>query len=183
MTYKIEQIEGIGPHYGERLSAVGIHTSDDLLRECGTDAQRRTIEARSGISLTLLSTWVHQADLMRVKGIGSEFGQLLEASGIEDVETLSIRKPENVVNLLDRVNREKRLTRAVPSLKTVRKWVQAAQQMVAGTATRPEMAAAAGPTAPAMRAATQSALPEPREASSPARHDPGRWLARPVHSS
>lgn len=129
MTYKIEQIEGIGPHFAERLASAGIHTSNDLLTKCASDEGRRNVEMRTGISVAQLTTWAHQADLMRVSGIGSEFGQLLEAAGIETVKELGMRTPENVVNLLDRVNEEKKLTRAIPALKTVSKWVDRARHM------------------------------------------------------
>lgn len=72
---------------------------------------------------------MHQADLMRVSGIGSEFGRLLETSGVQSVTELRDRKPENVVNLLHRVNGEKKLTRALPSLKTVSKWINRAREL------------------------------------------------------
>ena len=129
MPYKIEQIEGIGPHFAERLASAGVRTSDDLLSRCASDEGRRMMEMRTGISAGQLTTWAHQADLMRVNGIGSEFSQLLEASGIETVRELGDRKPENVVHLLDRVNEEKQRTGVVPPLKTVSKWVERARRM------------------------------------------------------
>lgn len=138
MTYKIEQIEGIGPHFAERLATAGVRTSDDLLTKCASEEGRRMLEMRTGISEGQLTTWTHQADLMRVNGIGSEFSQLLEASGIETVQELGMRKPENVVHLLDRVNEEKHLTRVVPPLKTVSKWVERARRMAMGQETRQE---------------------------------------------
>lgn len=129
MTYKIEQIEGIGPHFSERLSAVGVRTSNDLLARCTTEEDCRRLEMRTGISAAQLKMWKNQADLMRISGIGSEFGQLLETAGIETVRELGMREPANIVNLLTRVNAEKKLTRALPSLKTVTKWVEQAQRM------------------------------------------------------
>lgn len=138
MTCKIEQIEGIGPHFAERLATAGIRTSDDLLARCASDEGRRMMEMRTGISNGQLTTWMHQADLMRVNGIGSEFSQLLEASGIETVQELGLRKPENVVHLLDRVNEEKHLTRVVPPLKTVSKWVERARRMEMKSEPQPE---------------------------------------------
>lgn len=134
MTYKIEQIEGIGPDFGARLAAEGIHTTDDLLSRTLTMDARQRLSMTTGLSVLQLTTWRHQADLMRVKGIGSEYGQLLEASGIETVNQLAQRLPENVVNLLDRVNAEKHLTRQVPPLKTVRKWISNAREMIPATA-------------------------------------------------
>lgn len=34
MAYKITEIEGIGPKYGETLGKAGINTTDDLLDNC-----------------------------------------------------------------------------------------------------------------------------------------------------
>lgn len=129
MTYKIEQIEGIGAIFAERLAAVGVHTSDDLLARCETMEGRAHLAGTTDVPASMLMTWANQADLMRVNGIGTEFGHLLESSGIQSVTELSERKPENVVQLLDIVNEEKRLTRVVPPLKTVKRWVDRARQM------------------------------------------------------
>ncbi len=132
MTYKLEQIEGIGPHFAARLTAAGVRNTDELLERCASDQGMRELASNSATSVMQLTAWKHQADLMRVSGIGSEFGQLLEASGVESVEQLSKREPENVVNLLHRVNSARKLTRAVPSLKTVSKWITRAKEMVPG---------------------------------------------------
>lgn len=129
MTYKIEQIEGIGPHYSERLATVGVHTTGDLLVRCATPAGRQGLEAATGLSTTLLVTWANQADLMRVNGIGSEFGQLLESSGVETVKELAERKAENLVSVMSRVNEERKLTRVVPTVRVVEKWVEQARTM------------------------------------------------------
>ncbi|CAN5860728.1 hypothetical protein BH11GEM1_BH11GEM1_21450 [soil metagenome] len=137
MTYKIEQIEGIGAHFAERLAAAGVHTSEELLAHCETMDGCRRLEATTGLPASMLMTWANQADLMRVAGIGSEFGQLLESSGIQSVKELSERKPENVVQLLDLVNEEKKLTRVVPPLKTVKRWVDRARQMTRVPRTEP----------------------------------------------
>ncbi len=131
MSYKIEQIEGIGPHFGARLVAAGVQTSDDLLNRTASADARQQLAMATGLSTVQLTTWRHQADLMRISGIGSEYGQLLEAAGIETVRELARREPENIVNLLDRVNEQKQLTRQVPPLKTVSKWVDQARQIEA----------------------------------------------------
>jgi predicted flap endonuclease-1-like 5' DNA nuclease len=129
MTYKLEEIEGIGPFFAQRLAAAGVHDSDELLKRCATDEGRRQIASYAAVGTQQLETWMHQADLMRVSGIGGAFGRLLEASGVQSVEALSRREPENVVNLLHRVNEEQRIARAVPSLKTVSKWVRRAREL------------------------------------------------------
>lgn len=129
MNYKIEQIEGIGPHYAERLATAGVHTSADLLAKGATPEGRKQLEVVTGLSSAQILTWTNQADLMRVSGIGSEFGQLLESSGVDTVKELGQRNPENLVAVMTRVNEEKKLTRVVPSIKIVAKWVDDAKEL------------------------------------------------------
>lgn len=129
MDYKIEQIEGIGTHFGQQLMASGVHTTKDLLAKGATEDGRRELALVSGSSAKQLTTWMNQADLMRVSGIGTEFGQLLERAGVESVAELAKRDPENIAHLLARVNDEKKLTRAVPPVKTVQGWVDQAKMM------------------------------------------------------
>lgn len=40
MTYKIDQIEGIGPVYGAKLIAAGVNTVEDLLEKCASKSGR-----------------------------------------------------------------------------------------------------------------------------------------------
>ncbi|MEO7360299.1 MAG: DUF4332 domain-containing protein [Gemmatimonadaceae bacterium] len=127
--YKLAEIEGIGAQFGHQLMASGVNTSKDLMDKCGTVDKMEQLAQATGISTKQLTTWMHQADLMRVSGIGPEFGQLLERSGVESVHELAQRNPENITHLLARVNAEKRLTRAVPTLKTVASWVDKARTM------------------------------------------------------
>lgn len=129
MNYKIEQIEGIGPQYGERLAAAGVHTSADLLEKCATPEGREKLAVATGLTSGQILTWANQADLMRVSGIGSEFGQLLESAGVDTVKELAQRNPENLVSVMARINEEKRLTRVVPSVKVVAKWVDDAKEL------------------------------------------------------
>jgi len=129
MSYKIEQIEGVGPAYAEKLATAGILTTDHLLARCGTPAGRQSVETMTGLSGNQILTWTNQADLMRVSGIGSEFGQLLESSGVDTVKELALRNPENLVHAMERINEEKKLTRVVPALKTVEKWVDSAKEL------------------------------------------------------
>ncbi len=129
MTYTIQQIEGIGPHHAASLATARVRTARDLLARCASSEGRSQLSAITGISMQQLATWAHQADLMRVPGIGSEFGQLLEASGVQTVGELGARDPENIAHLLDRVNEEKHLTRSVPAVKTVSKWIEHARHI------------------------------------------------------
>lgn len=84
-NYKIEDIEGIGPAYGEKLRNAGVTDTDGLLAACKTAAQRKELAEKADISEKLILEWANHADLYRVKGIGSEYADLLEEAGVDTV--------------------------------------------------------------------------------------------------
>jgi len=127
MGYKIDEIEGIGPVYAEKLSGAGITTTDDLLAKCGAKKGRKETAEASGCSEKQLLEWANMADLMRIKGVGSEFSELLEAAGVDTVKELATRNAANLAAKMEEVNGEKKLTRAVPSESQVEGWVSEAK--------------------------------------------------------
>lgn len=129
MGYKIQEIEGIGPTYGQRLFDAGLKTTDALLKACGDPKGRKDTAAKTGFSEGQLLKWANMADLMRVSGIGQEFSELLEAAGVDTVKELRNRRADNLTEKMAEVNAVKKLTRAVPSVKTVTKWVEQAKTM------------------------------------------------------
>lgn len=129
MSYPIEKIEGIGASYAEKLGAVGIKKTDELLAQCGSARGRASIAESSSISEKLLLKWTNMADLMRISGVGEEFSELLEAAGVDTVKELQHRKAENLTARMQEVNEAKKLTRRVPSLAEVEKWINQAKQL------------------------------------------------------
>ena len=129
MAYKIQEIEGIGPANGQRLQDAGLTTTDALLKACGDPKGRRETAAKTGLNESQLLKWANMADLMRVSGIGQEFSQLLEAVGVDTVKELRNRNADNLAAKMAEVNAQKKLTRALPSVKTVAKWVEQAKTM------------------------------------------------------
>ena len=117
MAYKIIDIEGIGPVYAEKLIAVGIDTADKLLAKCAAPAGRKALEDETGISGKLILTWTNHADLYRVKGIGPQFAELLEAAGVD-----------TVAKMLE-VNEEKHLVRRVPVEIEVQRMIDQAKEL------------------------------------------------------
>lgn len=129
MSYSIEEIEGIGPEYGNKLREVDIQTTDDLLRRCGDKKGREGVSTESGISEKHLLEWVNLADLMRINGVGEEFADLLEEAGVDTVKELATRNAENLAEKMAEVNEKKNLTNRVPSAETVQKWIDEAGKM------------------------------------------------------
>jgi len=129
MAYAIEQIEGIGQSYAEKLGTVGITSTDGLLNHCGSAQGRKEVAEKTGVSEKLLLKWTNMADLMRIKGVGEEYSELLEAAGVDTVKELRTRNAENLTAKMAEVNEEKKLTRQVPALKTVAGWIDQAKTL------------------------------------------------------
>ena len=126
MTYRIDEIEGIGPTYAEKLSASGISTTDDLLDRCGSAKGRGDVAKATGLSTKQLLKWANMADLKRISGVGEEYSELLEAAGVDTVKELKHRNADNLTEKMKEVNYAKNLTRQVPSASQVGKWVEQA---------------------------------------------------------
>jgi len=124
---KLETIEGIGLVYAEKLRAAGIGTVEALLRAGATPEGRRELAERTGIGDEYIMDWVNRADLMRVRGVGEEYSDLLEKAGVDTVIELAQRNPGHLHKKLLEVNAEKRLVRRPPTRGMVISWVEHAK--------------------------------------------------------
>ena len=126
---QIADIEGIGPAYRDKLVAAGVKTTDALLERAGKPNGRRDLAAATGVSTNLLVEWVNRADLARITGVGSEYADLLEATGVDSPSELAQRVPANLQTKMETVNTEKKLVRSVPTLAQVERWVAEAKTL------------------------------------------------------
>ncbi|MCP3961660.1 MAG: DUF4332 domain-containing protein [bacterium] len=129
MGYKIEDIEGIGPAYAEKLAGAGIKNTDAFLAHCASRKGRKRVAEQVDIFEKHLLKWANLADLMRISGIGPQFSELLEAAGVDTVKELRNRNAENLAAKMKEVQQEKRLTRTAPGVSTVSRWVAQAKAM------------------------------------------------------
>ena len=129
MAYKINEIEGIGPAYAEKLTAADINTTDDLLAKCSNPAGRDAVAAATGMGASTILKWTNMADLMRISGIGPQFSELLKGTGVDTVKELRNRNAENLASAMETVNNDKKLARTSPPAVTVAKWVATAKEM------------------------------------------------------
>jgi predicted flap endonuclease-1-like 5' DNA nuclease len=126
---KIEDVEGIGPVIGEKLRACGIADSEALLAETRTPKQRKALAEKSGLGEKRVLKFANMVDLYRISGVGSEFAELLEASGVDTVPELAQRNPVELAKKLAEVALAKKLTRRAPSEAEVVKWVEQAKKL------------------------------------------------------
>lgn len=127
----LTKVEGIGKKYQKQLQKAGISTTDALLKICCTRKGRNQIAKETGISAKLVLEWVNHVDLFRIKGVGEEYADLLEASGVDTVVELGKRVPENLHAKMAEVNSKgkKKLVRQLPGLNQVKKWVRQAKRL------------------------------------------------------
>jgi predicted flap endonuclease-1-like 5' DNA nuclease len=126
---KISDIEGIGAAYQQKLVKAGVRTTEALLAKGGTPKARAALESATGISGKLLLEWVNHADLYRIKGIGSEYSDLLEEAGVDTVVELAQRKADNLHAAMLATNKTKKLVRRPPSQNMVANWIAQAKKL------------------------------------------------------
>lgn len=128
-SYKIEDIEGIGSVKGKKLREAGVNSTTSLLANAVTPKQRKVLAEKTGLDEAQILKFANMADLYRVKGIGSEYAELLEAAGVDTVPELSKRKAANLAQAMSAVNAAKKLVRQLPSEKQVAKWIESAKAL------------------------------------------------------
>jgi predicted flap endonuclease-1-like 5' DNA nuclease len=128
-TMKISDIEGIGPAYAAKLAKAGVRSVDTLLKMGASDKGRTEIAKATGIAHTSILEWVNRADLYRIKGVGSQYSDLLEKAGVDTVVELSNRVAENLYAKMVEVNKAKNLVNGMPGVKQVKKWIVQAKKL------------------------------------------------------
>lgn len=131
MAYRIIDIEGIGAVYAEKLEAAGIETAAQLLEKCASPAGRKGLAEQTGISEKNILTWTNHADLFRIKGVGPQFAELLEAAGVDTVKELGHRRADNLAAKMLEINGEKKLVHRVPVEKELQKMIDEAKELPA----------------------------------------------------
>ncbi len=125
----IKDIEGIGDEYAVKLRAAGVHTTEALLERGRTVKGRKELAAMTGLSEHNILEWVNRADLFRVRGIGSQYSDLLEAAGVDTVPELARRQAEALTAALAKVNAEKNKVNKFPGIKKVKLWIEIAKSL------------------------------------------------------
>ncbi len=125
----LKEIEGVGEVYAQKLKEAGIDTTDELLEKGATPKGRKEIAAHAGISDKLILEWVNHVDLFRVKGVGSEYADLLEEAGVDTIPELAQRKADHLLEKMTAVNDTKKLVRRLPTLDQVENWIRQAKEL------------------------------------------------------
>lgn len=126
---KLSLIEGIGSVYEEKLKAAGVGSVEKLLSVCSGKKGRNSLAETTGIPEKTILKWANHADLFRIRGVGGEYAELLEAAGVDTVPELSKRKGENLLSKMAEVNQKKKLVRRLPVQTQVDDWIRQAGEL------------------------------------------------------
>lgn len=124
---KITDVEGIGEATASKLATAGIKDTDGLLGQAKTPAMRKALATQTGLTDKQVLKFANMVDLYRVKGIGSEYAELLEAAGVDTVPELAGRRADNLTKAMAEVNGAKKLVRRLPTESEVAGWIEQAK--------------------------------------------------------
>lgn len=127
----IDAIEGIDAKFARQLRKAGVRTTEGLLKRAGTKRDRAVLAALIGTKEDQLHRWVNASDMMRVRGIGSEYTMLLGKVGVVTVSDLKRRNPKLLAAAMAELNDKKRLVRRLPTEAMVADWIVTAKALVA----------------------------------------------------
>lgn len=125
----ISDIEGIGPVNAAKLSKAGVRGTNGLLKMGATRKGRQELAKATGVSAKIILDWVNRADLFRVKGIGKQYSDLLEAAGVDTAMELAARKPEALLEAMTKANVKLNKVNQMPGLSNVKAWVKNAKTL------------------------------------------------------
>lgn len=131
MSDPISDIKGLTPEVKAKLEAEGIRNTQQLLEHGKTAHQRTELAHKIGTTPTMIKELVNRADLMRVKGVGSDFSNLLEEASVNSCKELQHRQPENLHKKLVEVHEKQKIAHHSPTLAQVTNWVEQAKELAA----------------------------------------------------
>lgn len=124
---RILDLEYLQPDEAERLVDFGVGSTHRLLLVASHKKGREDLSRETGIDEDRLLHLVHLADIIRLKGIGSEYCELLDQVGVGTLDGLSQRDPERLHEDLSKLNDDHKIVRRLPSPDDVAAWVAQAK--------------------------------------------------------
>lgn len=125
---ELKEIPGMHEDFAIQLKRVGADSVERLLEKGSTRGGRRQIIDETMIDPKLVTSWISQADLLRIPGVRGPEAALLEASGVATVSDLAREEASTLVDRLSEVNRQKRLAEQIPSESDLERWIQHADE-------------------------------------------------------
>lgn len=112
-----------------RLNDAGVHTLEQLLEVGATSSGRMHLADETRLDDETIKAWVHEADLMRVKGVGPELAHLLRAAGVSTTPKLAYRTTDALHADLIECNRDAKTMRTIPGISELHQFIVSAKSL------------------------------------------------------
>jgi predicted flap endonuclease-1-like 5' DNA nuclease len=129
MTYPITDISSIGPDAADKLKSAGIRTTARLLDAAKGPKERKRLAEKTGLDEKHILGWANAADRMRIKGVGADYANLLQAAGVDTVKELMYRNPAKLAQAMAAANARRKLARVLPSDRAIERWIEQARRI------------------------------------------------------
>lgn len=126
---KLSTFKLIGEAGETKLADAGIHTVEALLEACSAKKGRSELAKTIGVDEKQILKWANLADLTRIKGVGSEYSELLEAAGVDTIPELATRKAANLFKKMLEINEAESHVKKLPTEAQVEDWVKQASEL------------------------------------------------------
>ena len=129
MSYSIADLQRIPTGVATTLKSVGIRTTAKFLDRAKDPRGRKHLAEKTGFEEKDILRWANKVDRMRIKGVGEDYAELLEAAGVDTVKELKYRNPRNLAKAMADANVKRRLVRLLPSEMVVIRWIENAKKL------------------------------------------------------
>ena len=126
----IDSINGMTHTEATKLRRARVRTTVTFLQIASTRSGRALLTKETGITSPKLLHWAKRAELMKIKNLGRDYADLLEAVGVESVSELKRRNPESLHEMMKNANQVKKIVDRMPSLKRVTNWIDDSKDIV-----------------------------------------------------
>ena len=126
----IDSINGMTHTEATKLRRARVRTTVTFLQIASTRSGRALLTKETGITSPKLLHWAKRAELMKIKNLGKDYADLLEAVGVESVSDLKRRNPESLHEMMNVINKRKKIVDRMPSLKRVTRWIDDSKDIV-----------------------------------------------------
>lgn len=125
----ISTLRGVDTKVATQLLEEGIKYTHQLLEQGRHVQQRAELAQKTGIPLKTVQALVSRADLMRLRGVGSDLSQLLLLAGVSSCRDLQKCVPEQLYKRLAEIHIGHRIAYHAPTLAQVRSWINEARHL------------------------------------------------------
>lgn len=126
----IDSINGMTHTEATKLRRARVRTTVTFLQIASTRSGRALLTKETGITSPKLLHWAKRAELMKIKNLGRDYADLLEAVGVESVADLKRRNPESLHEMMHNANQAKKIVDRMPSIKRVTNWIDDSKDIV-----------------------------------------------------